>query len=166
MGWSSAPWVILQKTPSWAGLLICLKVERLCRGIWKGWINGPRPIVWDSTRPSAGSCTSATTTPCNATGLGKSGWKAAWWKRTLGCWSTGSWTWTSSVPRWPRKPRESWPVSDVVWPAGVGKQSSPCAGHWWGRTSSTVFSFGPLTTSGTLRCWSMPKYGRRSWWRI
>ena len=28
--------------------------------------------------------------PCNATGLGKSGWKAAWWKRTWGCWSTAS----------------------------------------------------------------------------
>jgi len=24
-------------------------------------------------------------TPCNATGLGRSGWKAAWWKRILRC---------------------------------------------------------------------------------
>jgi len=29
-----------------------------------------------------------TTTPCNATGLGTSGWRAARWKRTWGCWST------------------------------------------------------------------------------
>ncbi|GAB0178040.1 mitochondrial enolase superfamily member 1 [Grus japonensis] len=34
-----------------------------------------RPCIW------------VIATPCNATGLGKSGWKAAWWKRTRGCWS-------------------------------------------------------------------------------
>jgi len=28
------------------------------------------------------------TTPYNATGLGKSGWKGAWWKRTWRCWLT------------------------------------------------------------------------------
>jgi len=33
-------------------------------------------------------CTWVTATPCNATGLGKSGWKAPWRKRTWGCWST------------------------------------------------------------------------------
>ncbi|KAK4827231.1 hypothetical protein QYF61_015401 [Mycteria americana] len=33
---------------------------------------------------SARSCTWATATPCNATGLGKSGWKAAWWIKDLG----------------------------------------------------------------------------------
>jgi len=32
-----------------------------------------------------GSCTLVTTTPCNTTGLGRSGWKAAQQKRTLGC---------------------------------------------------------------------------------
>jgi len=37
--------VSLQMTPSWAGVLTCLRVERLCRGIWTDWINGPRPIV-------------------------------------------------------------------------------------------------------------------------
>jgi len=30
-------------TPRWVGVLICLRVERLCRGIWTGWIDGPRP---------------------------------------------------------------------------------------------------------------------------
>jgi len=29
-----------------------------------------------------------TTTPCNSTGLRRSGWKAAQQKRTLGCWLT------------------------------------------------------------------------------
>jgi len=42
---SSAPSVSLQLTPSWAGVLVCLRVGRLCRGIWTGWINGLRPIV-------------------------------------------------------------------------------------------------------------------------
>jgi len=41
----SAPSVSLQMTPSWAGALICLRVGRLCRGIWTGWIDGPRPTV-------------------------------------------------------------------------------------------------------------------------
>ena len=27
------------------GVLICLRVGRLCRGIWTGWIDGPRPTV-------------------------------------------------------------------------------------------------------------------------
>jgi len=37
-----------------------------------------------STRPNDRSCTWVTTTPSNATGLGKSSWKAAWRKRILG----------------------------------------------------------------------------------
>jgi len=48
----------------------------------------PEAVVGRSIRLSAGSCTWVTTTPCNATGLGKSGWKAAWRKRTLECWLT------------------------------------------------------------------------------
>ncbi|GAB0175624.1 mitochondrial enolase superfamily member 1 [Grus japonensis] len=31
--------------PSWVRVLICLRVGRLYRGIWTGWINEPRPIV-------------------------------------------------------------------------------------------------------------------------
>ncbi|PKU45328.1 rna-directed dna polymerase from mobile element jockey-like [Limosa lapponica baueri] len=50
------------------GVLICLRVGRLYRGTWTGWINGPRPIVCGSIGPSAGSCISVTTTPGNATG--------------------------------------------------------------------------------------------------
>ena len=29
-----------QMTPSWAGVLICWRVGRLCRGIWTEWIHG------------------------------------------------------------------------------------------------------------------------------
>ena len=36
--------------------------------------------------------------------------------------------------------------------------------HWWGRTSSTVFSFGPLTTRRTLSCWSVSREGQWGWW--
>jgi len=54
-----------------------------------GWINGLGSIVRVSTRRSVGSCTWVTT-PCSATGLGRSSWKAAQWKRTWGCWSTAS----------------------------------------------------------------------------
>jgi len=40
-------------------------------------------------KANARSCTSVTT-PCNTTGLGRSGQKAAWQKRTWGCWLTAS----------------------------------------------------------------------------
>jgi len=73
----NAPSVSLQMTPSWLEVLICLRVERPYRGIWIGWIAGLKPMGWDSTRPNAESCTLATITPGNATGLGQSGWKTA-----------------------------------------------------------------------------------------
>ena len=60
----------------------------------------------------------------------------------------------------------SWLVSGMVWPAGEGRWSSPCTRHWWGHTSNTVFSFGPLTTRRTLSCWSTSKEGQQSWWRV
>ena len=72
-----------------------------------------------------GSCSWVTTTPCNATGLGRSGWKAAWWKRTWRCWLTTGWTWASSVARWPRRPMASWLVSGMVWPVGAGRGFVP-----------------------------------------
>jgi len=39
------PSVTLQMTPSWVGVSICLKVGRLCREIWTGWMDGSRPAV-------------------------------------------------------------------------------------------------------------------------
>ena len=89
---------------------------------------------------------------------GKGGWKAAWWKMTWGCRIRAA-----SVPRWPRRPTASWLLLGIVWPAGVEKWSCLCAQHWWGYTSSTVFSFGPLTTRRTLRCWSVSREGQRGW---
>ncbi|XP_074948402.1 sperm flagellar protein 1 isoform X1 [Phalacrocorax aristotelis] len=35
----------LQVTPSWAGVSICWRAGRLCRGTGTGWIHGPRPLV-------------------------------------------------------------------------------------------------------------------------
>ena len=65
-----------------------------------------------------------------------------------GCWLTAHWIWAGSVPRWPKRPITSWLISEMetVWPAGLGKWSSPCTQRWWGRTLNTVFSFGRLTT--------------------
>ena len=41
----SAPSVSLQMTPSWAGVSICLRVGRLCRGIWTDWISEGDQVV-------------------------------------------------------------------------------------------------------------------------
>jgi len=41
----SAPSASLQMTPSWVAVSICLRVGRLFKGIWTGWIDGPRPTV-------------------------------------------------------------------------------------------------------------------------
>jgi len=162
----SAPSVSLQMTPSWAGVSICLRVGRSRRGTWTDWVDGPRPTVWGSTRPNAGSCPWVTPTPYNATGLGRSGWRAAQRKRTLGCWSTAGWTGASSVPRWPRRPTASWLGSGMIWPAGVGRGLCPWTQHWWGHTSSAVFSFGPLTRRRTWRGWRVSREGQRGWWGV
>lgn len=39
----------------------CVKVGRICRGIWTVRIDGPRQMVWVSTRPTAGSNTPRST---------------------------------------------------------------------------------------------------------
>jgi len=59
-----------------------LGIGRPYRVIWAGWITGLRPMGWSSTRPSAGSCTSATKTPS----LGQSDWKTVQRKQTWRCW--------------------------------------------------------------------------------
>jgi len=70
---------------------------------------------------------------------------------------------SQQVPRWPRRETASWLVSGIVWPAGLGQWSCPCTWHWRGCTSSTVFSFGPLTTRRTLSCWTTSREGQRGW---
>jgi len=42
---SNAPAVSFKTTPSWAEVLICLRVGRLYRRIWTGWIDGLRLTV-------------------------------------------------------------------------------------------------------------------------
>lgn len=39
-------------------------------------------------------------------------------EKGLGVLVDSYWTWSSRVPRWPIRPRTSWPVSEIVWPAG------------------------------------------------
>ena len=73
----SAPSVSLQTTPSWEGVLICLRGEGHYKGTWIDWIDRPRQTVWVSIGPSAESCILVKTIPGNATDLGRSGWKAA-----------------------------------------------------------------------------------------
>ena len=37
---------------------------------------------------------------------------------------------TSSVARWPRRPIASWLVSEIAWPAELGKRLSLFTRHW------------------------------------
>ena len=68
----SAPSVSLQMTPSWEEMSIWQGVVRSYRGIWTDWLAGLKPVGWSSTRPSAGSCSVATTT--QATLLVETAW--------------------------------------------------------------------------------------------
>ena len=68
----------------------------------------------------------------------------------------------SSVPRWPRMPAASWPVSEIVQSEGLVKRSAGCSQHWWNCTSSTVLSFGPLTTRKALGLWIAYREGQQS----
>jgi len=79
-------------------VLICPRQERSYKGIWTGWITGLRSMGWSSTRPSAGCCILATTTPGSAMDLGQSGWKVVQKKKSCGCQLTAGMTWTISVP--------------------------------------------------------------------
>ena len=47
----------------------------------------------------------------------------------------------------------------------INRKIMYCTQLWWGRTLSTVFSFGPLTTGRTSRCWSVSREGLWSWWK-
>lgn len=102
---------------SWAGLLICRGVGRLCRRNWTSWISSLRPMVWESTRWSAGSCPWVTISMCNTTGWRRSGWKDSQWKRSWWCWLTDA-EHDPAVPRRLRRPVASWLVLEAVWSGG------------------------------------------------
>ena len=57
-----------------------------------------------------------------------------------------SWTWASSVPRWPRRPMTSCLIWETVWQVGAERWLFLCIQLWWGHTSNTVRSFGLLST--------------------
>jgi len=47
----------------------------------------------------------------------------------------------------------------------VASRSREVIMHWGGRTLSTVFSFGPLSTRKTWSCWSVSREGQQGWCR-
>lgn len=124
---SSAPLANSWTVPRWAGVLICWSVGRLCRGIWTGWMDWKRPEVWGSTGQSARHCSLTTITQCSIPGLEKY-LESCQQERIWGCWST------EAEPDPPcaqvaRPPLPSWPVSETVWQAGLGKWLSSCTQH-------------------------------------
>jgi len=73
-----------------------------------------------------------------------------------------SWTWASSVPKWPKRPVAHCLVSEIVQLAGTARGLSPCTWHQWGHTLSAVFSFGPFPARKTLRPWSVSREEQQS----
>jgi len=37
--------LVLNETPNWEEVSVCLRIGRLYRGSWIGWINGLRPTI-------------------------------------------------------------------------------------------------------------------------
>lgn len=84
--------------------------------------------------------------------------------QALEMWELGvlSWQlveWSQQCAQMPGRTAASRLVSEITQPAGVERWSALCIGHWWGHTSSTVFSFGLLTRK-ILRPWSMFREGK------
>ncbi|KAJ7421860.1 hypothetical protein WISP_40689 [Willisornis vidua] len=55
------------------GCVDLLEGRKALRRTWIGWRSGLNPTIWNSTRPSAGSCTLTTTIPCSSTGWAQNG---------------------------------------------------------------------------------------------
>lgn len=68
------------------------------------------------------------------------------------------------MPRLPRRPRASWPVSSMVWLAGPGCDLHPVLNHWCGCTLKPVFR--PSTPRRTFRCWRVSNKGQWSCRRV
>lgn len=128
----------LLMTPSWVGeALICMRVGRSYNGIWTGWITVLRPVLWDSVRPTARSCTSITT--INA------------WLQT---WITVAGMLHQQVLNTSQQIAKEACIRNSV--AGRTRELSLCT-QLWGHTLSTEFSFVPLTTRKISRPWNVSK---------
>lgn len=79
----SAPSESWQISPRWVGVFICLRIERLCRGIQLDYVSGLCPIVWHATRLSGRYYIWVITIPCTTTGLWNSGCKVVHQEKAL-----------------------------------------------------------------------------------
>lgn len=126
---------------------VCLRVGKICRGIWIGCIDGQHPVVWHSTRQNAGCYTWVVATLCSDVGLRNFDCKGAWQKRTWWYWLTASRTWGSCVSRFQKLCGQQAYRSDCPRLSPGEKE----------RTSSTMLSFGHLQE----RHWSAGKCPRK-----
>lgn len=108
--WESAPSVSLQIKQ-----LICLRMGRLFKGI------SIRLMNWvqfqGSTRTSAGFCASATSATLQIWGRVPERLHERVWRSSF----TAGWIWAKSVPMWPRRPAEFWPVLEIMYSAGQAR---------------------------------------------
>jgi len=153
-------------TPNWAGTLICLRIGRICRGIWTGWIDGPKTIAWDWTRPSVRSCTWVASTPCKIR-LGEErleSWLVEKGLRVLVISQLNMSKQCAQVTKQANgilaciRNSVASRSREVIVPLHLALVRP--------QLECSMLSFGPLTTRRTLSCWSVSREGHSGWWEV
>ena len=159
----SAPSASLQMTPSRMVQSTHWREGMPSSGTWTGLRGGPIQNSWNSTRPSARSCTWVGAIPNSNTGCVEKGLRVALRRRTWGCWWMRNLIWPSSVGSQPSRPTVSWAASKGEWPAGQGRWFCPSTLPWCDPTWSTTSSCRALSRGRARTCWSGSREGPQRW---
>lgn len=147
---SSALSVSLPMAPSWA--LGCYSVERYKSSAERCGLTGlmGQGQLYEIQQGQVPGPALQSPQPCVALQARGSDWKAAWKKRTWGCWSTE----TEREPAMPRCQEGQWIRNSVASRAEIFFPL--CSAPW-------VLCFVPLRSR---RCWSISREGHQRGWRL
>lgn len=134
----------------WVGLLVCWRLGRLCR-----------EMVWGSVRPNARPCIWPQQPPA-VLQAGTEWLESCQVRKDVEVLVNSGWTWTSSLPRWPRRIScirnfVSSRIREVILPLCLALE----------RPHFEYYFEYPVLSPSSLRCWwSRSRGGWRSWWRV